>query len=173
MRINVSLEHKLPGKAVEHQLSESIASLEYLGREMHFAAPVELQMSCTYDGGAIIAKGKLTTMFSLECALCLKRFTQPFSLDFEERFSRNSDEDEEDDSFPYVGDDIELERMVMSLLLLNMDSYAVCSADCKGLCPVCGCNRNTAQCACAQETEDATKHPLSALAALLNDNKEV
>jgi uncharacterized protein len=36
----------------------------------------------------------------------------------------------------------------------------VCSANCKGLCPQCGCNLNKATCACEQESND---HPFAAL----------
>ncbi|MFQ5581461.1 MAG: DUF177 domain-containing protein [Mariprofundaceae bacterium] len=39
----------------------------------------------------------------------------------------------------------------------------ICSEDCKGLCPQCGCNLNKVSCACAQEAGD---HPFAALRGL-------
>ena len=43
--------------------------------------------------------------------------------------------------------------------------------DCKGLCPVCGCDLNTVQCSCVREKEK--ENPFSALEQLLYHDKEV
>ena len=43
---------------------------------------------------------------------------------------------------------LELDDLVISDVLLNLPSKNLCKEDCKGLCPVCGCNRNEKDCGC-------------------------
>ncbi|HKC73532.1 MAG TPA: YceD family protein [Chloroflexota bacterium] len=45
-----------------------------------------------------------------------------------------------------------------------MPTQPLCQADCAGLCPTCGTNRNTTACGC--ETADAYR-PFAALAELV------
>ena len=73
--------------------------------------------------------------------------------------------DEEDDSYTYEGDVIELDRIADEALLLNLPSRLLCREDCKGLCPKCGKNFNEGDCDCAEDHSD------SPFAALLNLNK--
>ena len=42
----------------------------------------------------------------------------------------------------YSGDGIELADVATEQVILAVPMKVVCSADCKGLCPVCGVNRN-------------------------------
>ena len=57
----------------------------------------------------------------------------------------------------YYGADIVCEDGVLDLdsvaqddILLELPIRMLCSEDCKGLCPVCGCNLNKEQCSCQQ-----------------------
>ena len=47
-----------------------------------------------------------------------------------------------------ITDDIRAE------LLINLPANLLCSEDCAGLCPVCGCNRNETICGCELLTEE-------------------
>ena len=44
----------------------------------------------------------------------------------------------------------------------------LCNPACKGLCPLCGANRNVTSCSCRMEP---AKHPLSALQQLLTEKE--
>jgi len=44
--------------------------------------------------------------------------------------------------------------VLLEQVLLAVPLKIVCKADCKGLCPSCGRNRNLETCDCAEKNED-------------------
>ena len=69
-------------------------------------------------------------------------------LDVEEELA--IDEGEAEMGF-YEGEGMELEEILREQILLLLPMQRVCSPDCKGICPVCGRNRNEAECHCTAE----------------------
>jgi uncharacterized metal-binding protein YceD (DUF177 family) len=56
---------------------------------------------------------------------------------------------EEDlDLFPFDGERIDLEPLLREQFVLAVPFAPLCSETCKGLCPQCGIDRNTASCTC-------------------------
>jgi uncharacterized protein len=56
---------------------------------------------------------------------------------------------EEDlDVFPFDGERIDLEPLFREQFVLTIPYAPLCREDCKGLCPQCGIDRNTATCTC-------------------------
>ena len=172
MKIPVALELKLPGHIGAFHAAEPFADMEYLGRTLRFAAPVSVDAEYVFDGSGFSVKGTLKTSLHSQCARCAKEFEEPFETKFDERFEKNADEDGE--CYGFSGEELDVSQMLRDAILLNMQPYSVCRPDCRGLCPVCGCDLNTAQCACAQEAaEEEPPSPFAALRTLLNDDKEV
>lgn len=168
MKLNVAEQLKLTGKAAHADLSVAFEPLDYSGRIVAFAAPLQLKVDYVYDGDGFHVKGRLDTVLASECALCGRSFEEPFGFSFSERFMKNPSE--EDECYEYRGEELDLSRMVNDLIFLNLPLSSVCDEACKGLCPVCGCNLNMARCSCAQ---DGLKTPFLSLGTLLNDDKEV
>jgi uncharacterized protein len=54
----------------------------------------------------------------------------------------------------YEGAGLELEELLREQVLLMLPMQRVCSSDCKGICPVCGRDRNEAGCDCREKTVD-------------------
>jgi uncharacterized protein len=54
----------------------------------------------------------------------------------------------------YEGGGIELEDILREQVLLALPMQRVCSESCKGICPVCGKNRNETDCGCHVEGTD-------------------
>jgi uncharacterized protein len=49
---------------------------------------------------------------------------------------------------------LELEDIIREKLLLQLPMQRVCSESCKGICPVCGANRNETACNCEAHPGD-------------------
>lgn len=122
------------------------------------------------DDGLIELKGHITLNALTPCDRCLEETSTKLNIDFDERFARAANEDE--DIYPYAQDQLDLSKMIQDNLLLHWPSRVLCSQDCQGLCPVCGQNRNEISCDCLVQEEEES-HPLSALKALLNEDEEV
>jgi uncharacterized protein len=58
------------------------------------------------------------------------------------------------DAFPIVNGQLDLAPMVRETTLLELDRELLCRADCAGLCPVCGADRNTERCDCETAVRD-------------------
>ncbi|MEG1547897.1 MAG: DUF177 domain-containing protein [Clostridia bacterium] len=169
MIIKVAAELKQPGKiGMLHFVCER-EPMEYLGRMVSFAAPVMLDAKYAYDGDGFNVTGSFSTVLNSVCTKCNAEFKEPFTFDFSERYERIA-ATEDSDCYGYTGDEIDIDQMILDNLLQNIPMYSVCSEDCKGLCPICGCDLNNAQCSCAQ---DATVNPFLVLTKLLDDDKEV
>ena len=54
----------------------------------------------------------------------------------------------------YEGDGVEIADVAREQVLLWLPMQWVCQADCKGICPICGQNRNLAPCNCQQQAVD-------------------
>ena len=48
---------------------------------------------------------------------------------------------------------VDITEDIRAELLINLPANLLCSDDCAGLCPVCGCNRNQTICSCELESE--------------------
>jgi uncharacterized protein len=113
--------------------------------------------------GEIRIKGHLSAKLESECDRCLAIASFPLDCGFD-LFYRPSeslsaeeevaiDEGEAEMGF-YAGAGIELEEILREQVLLLLPMQRVCSADCKGICPVCGRNRNESSCDCHVEPAD-------------------
>jgi uncharacterized protein len=111
--------------------------------------------------GEVRIKGRLTVKMEADCDRCLARAQFPLDNAFD-LFYRPSDalaavdevaidEGEAEMGF-YVGLGMELEDILREQILLSLPMQRVCSAECKGICPVCGGNRNENPCNCRLES---------------------
>lgn len=170
MRLNVAAELRLPGSTGSVHKAFQQENMEFNQRAVAFAAPFTIDASYVFDGSGFNVTGSLNTVLCAQCALCAKNFEEPFGFEFDERFEKEPSE--ESDAYCFSGDELDLSQMVRDNIFLHLPINSVCSEDCKGLCPRCGCDLNTAQCSCEKE-EAPQAGPLSALGALLNEDKEV
>lgn len=142
----------------------------YLGRELVFSEPIELEGSFLFNGETVEISGTAKAKLVSQCARCGEPFEETLAFDFSERFEKAPRWAEEHDTYPFEGDVLCPDTMVMDNLFLNLPLVSVCREDCKGLCPVCGVNRNLIDCGCEQTDKE---NPFSVLKQMTNDYKEV
>ncbi len=128
---------------------------------------------CQWKGN-IRRQGELWAMqaqFSLRirrrCDRCLRMFDWALRRDCERFFlldGLRSEEDELEDvvSLPAPGR-LNLLDLLREEIWLSWQPVSVCHAECRGLCPHCGVDRNDALCDCDGEQEE---HPFAALRRL-------
>ncbi len=101
------------------------------------------------------------------CVRCLKPFQQRLVVDFEELYAFNDKSLTESGlRYPPTGI-LDLAPLIREYLILDMPMSPVCSPTCKGLCPVCGADRNLED--CGHDTTP-TDPRWDALRALLSDS---
>ncbi len=169
MQLQVVQALRLPGEVFHTAQSEQFPVETFGGRQVVFEGPVELDADYSFDGKAFTVTGNIKAVLATACARCEKPFSEPLSIAFENRFVKGSPGDEE--CYAFEGGTLMLTTMVLDEIFLHQPIASLCSEDCRGLCPNCGCNLNTTQCACGTETPE--DHPFSALRQLLDNGKEV
>ena len=127
------------------------------------------------DGG-ILARGDAEGSLELECSRCLEPFIAHPRIHFEEEFVPSIEVHSgtplppPDDDLAFVIDAnhiLDLEEALRQNIIATLPMQPVCRADCAGLCPVCGANRNLTPCDCAADQEEENR-PFAALRGLLH-----
>lgn len=171
MKHNVVKLLKQPGLKETIRFQEALADMEFMGGVLRFVEPVALEASLVYDGEGFDAAGTVRTMIQSECARCLAPVNLPVTVAFQERFVKGEG-DPAQEAYCFAGDELDFSELVRDCLLLNLPMSTLCSDSCKGLCPVCGCDRNESDCSCGEQ-ESGQGQGLSRLKTLLDENKEV
>lgn len=108
-------------------------------------------------------RGRLTARVLVECDRCLKPVELPvdakFKLEYvtaeEYRAQQAVELTKEDlDLSVFDGEAIDLDGLVTEELLLAVPDHLLCNNNCKGICPVCGKDRNTVDCNCQTKEID-------------------
>ncbi len=121
--------------------------------------------------------GKINGEFEVQCHRCLENFRYPVDITIETFLYKQSDIrldaeeeielDREDlDQEFFDGVEIDVDLIVAEEIFLSLPQVMLCSENCKGLCPVCGTNRNINECNCTMITN-------SPFAELLNMKKSL
>jgi uncharacterized protein len=102
------------------------------------------------------------------CVRCLEGFRRSTRVAVEEAFSEDVAPDDAvfAEVSPLVDRTIDLDDLVTQLLEVDEPMAAVCDERCKGICPVCGSNRNVSGCDCKETVIDER---LAGLARLLQE----
>jgi len=118
-------------------------------------------------GNKIVAEGFLSARLLLRCDRCLEPYGWDLSTDFRIYLSVSSFNGglevellEDDLNLDFIGGNfLDSDQIIREQLILNVPMKTLCTAECKGLCPICGCNLNMTRCSCSSryETSPYTK----------------
>ncbi len=112
--------------------------------------------------GEIRVQGKLRVTVEATCDRCLEAMTFPVENRFDLVYMPAGDspagEDEIDEAATevgyYEGNGLEINDVFREVVLLALPMRLVCSETCKGICPVCGGDRNKRDCGCQAPAVD-------------------
>jgi uncharacterized protein len=124
----------------------------------------------------VFIDGSLETTVASNCCRCLEVTHLPVTTTFryifvpEKKGSKQEDElSAEDLEYGYYQDDIiDLDNLIFEQVMLQIPIKVLCTDACKGLCPHCGMNLNTASCGCHAEFIDERLAVLKKLRVVKN-----
>ena len=148
MRIRVANAIRQTGEPFSFVQAELFSPQTFGVREIVFSEPVTVSGTYVYDGKSFTVSANAVATVYTVCARCTKTFAERIEFSFSERFIKGEDEFELNETYPYTGDELELDKAVLDNLFLVLPIASVCQEDCKGLCPVCGLDRNATNCHC-------------------------
>lgn len=154
IRINVAeIKKRLVGsKTFAYELTPD--ELDITDTDLKVTAPIQLEGVVENAGDVILLKADVKTEIERTCGRCVKVFTEPLAAQVVEKFYPAGAENIENDAFIYESDLLDITEPVRESLLLAVPLQSLCREDCRGLCPVCGADRNEGDCGCDATTVD-------------------
>ena len=126
------------------------------------------------DGSEVLVTGRVKATVAQTCGRCLEDFAARVDAPVDVRLvpkpaghdSVELGADDLDVDF-YENDELDVTRVVANEATLALPMKPLCREDCRGLCPACGANRNTAPCTCDPRPPDPRLAALRDLASRL------
>ncbi len=169
-------------RPVRFRVDVPAGQIEYDGKitqasDLHAEGSAEL---LSRSLGEIRVRGALQVAVNAPCDRCLETAVAPIEKDFDLIYmpaagKDASGENEIDEGAIevgyYEGSGMALNDVLREVVLLALPMQFVCSEACRGICPVCGQNRNQIECGCKVEPADDRWSKLKGLASEIGPRK--
>ncbi len=118
--------------------------------------------------GVLTLHGSIKAGLRCRCDRCAREFDRDVTIPLDVPLAAHPEDEEDPDYYPLEGDELDLDDLLETSYILEMDTRFLCREDCKGLCPRCGADLNLGPCGCKKEKDPR----LAVLEQLLDDTEE-
>ena len=155
----------VPGGRVSFDYEPDMSEVPF-GSIVLIRRPPRAAGNVSNSAGVLTFSANVDAVCVCVCARCLKEFDYPvhkrLSADLTE-----SGEGENPDGYFLLGDKVDLNEIIVSEFVLDMDERLFCREDCAGLCSECGFDLNDGSCPCKAKID-----PRLAVLGQLLDNED-
>ena len=143
-----------PGASVDFSVSVDLSDLCY-GVSYPVSEPVMAEGTVRNTAGVLVMTGEISTCIHGICDRCANTFDRDVRIPIDVVLVTEMANEENEDEwvFPLEGDSADLDDIVRTVFVLNLDSKLLCKEDCRGLCHRCGKNLNDGPCNCQKELD--------------------
>ncbi len=127
-------------------------TLSFGNQDISFTSPMHVEGSACNENGLVHLVLNCSVGYVSQCSRCLSPVESKLEFSVNEFFSKTELDNENDDVIILNSNEIDLKDIAEQGFCCALPITCLCSEDCKGLCPVCGCNLNAETCSC--ETDD-------------------
>lgn len=176
MALDITRALQQPGEVFPFREEVSIPPQDIMGEEVRFDDPAVLEGSMCVTDSVLRLWGQMSARAHGTCAKCLAPAAHEISVRFDETFlpegERKPGEEEDildaDDHFTYDGPRFPVDRLALTLAVLDLPIRFLCREDCPGILTAPPDDVTH-----AGQKELPDEHPFSALQQLLNKDLEV
>lgn len=119
-----------------------------------FVSPISVTGNVKGRAGAAELDASVSFDFQVPCDRCNAEFSKHYEMRFH-HILVSSLNNEDNDAYIVVEDNrLDLDELLREDILLELPVKFLCRADCKGLCPECGRDRNEGLCQCDSQQVD-------------------
>jgi DUF177 domain-containing protein len=138
--------------------------IDYHGAEFQQRGTLAVRAVAELTGEGIRIRGHLETRLEARCDRCLAPVEFPVRRDFDLSYrplasiARVEEIEVSEDELAvgfYSGEGIALADLLSEQVILSVPMKIVCRAECRGLCPVCGADRNREECHCPSPSSES------------------
>ena len=141
----------VPGGKVSFEFEPDMSDAAS-GSVSRIKVPARAAGNVTNSAGVLTFSANVDATCVCVCARCLKEFEYPVH----KRISADLTEGgagENPDGYFLQGDKVDINEIVVTEFILDMEDTLLCSENCAGLCQGCGSDLNVQQCACKKEVD--------------------
>lgn len=151
-KVDFSVEVNLDDKFVED-------------KKYKFLTPALVQGKMVFNVDVLTIDATISFKLLAVCDKCGEEFEKELSFPFNEVFVDSTKSHNEEDYVILNQTCVDLNKAVEDALLLSMPTKMVCKEDCKGLCSICGKNKNYYECECDDvvKNDEVNENPFNAL----------
>lgn len=153
MKINVKRLLDIDGEKQRLSCEIDLSSYRQLGESV-IPEPVKLEISLVNRATVLTLEYKASFVQRCVCDRCLKEEMLPRELNFSHTLVRSLNSTIEDGYLLVPDDILNMAEVAADDIRLELPNWHLCKDDCKGLCPICGADRNGKECGCVVKTVD-------------------
>jgi uncharacterized metal-binding protein YceD (DUF177 family) len=115
-----------------------------------FPEPVRVRFEVRQADGMLAVEGVVDARVHGQCDACLEEVDGQVHVEVDERIdpSQGRDVDPFGESNVLTGDRLDVADLAQQSVLSSLPMGLRCRPECRGLCAVCGANRNAGECSC-------------------------
>ena len=136
MRLNLSAIIEMPGGSVPFECELETEGLDFPSVRAYPRKPYA-EGRVFNEAGILRLTGTLTAEMICVCDRCGEEFESLKEMDLDATVVEENPEDDPS-LFVLEGNEIDLDEILSTLFILDMETKFLCKEDCKGLCPTCG-----------------------------------
>ena len=146
MRLNLREIIEIPGGSVPFECELETEGLDFPSIKGYISRPFA-EGRVFNEAGILTLEGTLTAELTCICDRCGAEFDSVKETVLNVTIvEENTGDDPE--LFLLEGDEIDLDEILSTCFVLDMETKFLCTEDCKGLCSGCGKNLNLGPCEC-------------------------
>lgn len=142
------------GESLKIDAQVDLGFLSFNGQDIKFKAPVCASGKASSIDGKVYLDLKCRANYVTACSRCLEDTECILDFNVNEVYSKSQLDNENDDVIILNSNEIDLKEIIGQSFCCALPITCLCSEDCKGLCPMCGCNLNKEQCSCESDDID-------------------
>ena len=151
MFLNLREIIEMPGGSVPFECELSVGRLDFPSIK-GYEAPPHAVGRVYNEAGVLHLTGTVKAAMSCWCDRCGTEFRKLKATELSAVIVEDNPEDDPE-LFVLEGDGVELDEILETLFILDMDTKFLCREDCRGLCSRCGKNLNLGECTCKKQID--------------------
>ena len=151
MRLNLSEIIEIPGGSVPFDTEMDVEGLDFPAIRAYLSKPHAVGRVVN-EAGVLRLEGELTAELLCVCDRCGTEFESTKVTQLHATIV-DVDDGENPELFLLEGTEVDLDEILVTNFVLDMETKFLCREDCRGLCVRCGKNLNLGPCGCRKSTD--------------------
>lgn len=118
-----------------------------------YLTPLKVKGRVVNSAGILTLEAELDIRVLCRCDRCSKEYEDRKRLKISAVLSNDPQSMDNPDIFMLDGESADLDEIVRTIFILEMDTKFLCREDCKGICPICGKDLNEGPCKCKPDID--------------------